>query len=133
MDWTNKLRQTEDSMANTLVSMDDLVDRSLVEADKGIAEIAERTAERVAEEAQEWRELATAPGAPAQWRPVVERVERGELDWADIAAGARSDDPDVAAAILASTAPQPEADADPDDNEDDDEDEPFGGPIMRRR
>jgi hypothetical protein len=129
MDWTNMLRQAEDSMMGALVSMDDLVNRSLVEADKRIAEIEARAAERAAEDAQAWRELATAPDAPPEWRPVVDRVDRGELAWAEIATGGRPNDPDVAAAILASTAPQPEADT----GEDYAEDEPFGGPILRRR
>lgn len=84
-----------------LDALDDLVDASLAAADRTIAEVQQRTEQRLAEEAEQWRAFATGPDAPAEWRRVAERVESSELRWHDLANGDLWTDPDVAAAMAA--------------------------------
>ena len=109
-----------------LDALDHMVDADLAAADRSVAEVQRGAERRLATEAEQWREFATRPEAPAQWRRVVERVESGELRWYDLADGRLWQDEDVAAAIAASHR-QRQPTPDPPDDDDD----MTGSPLRR--
>ncbi|TCP43917.1 hypothetical protein EV191_12071 [Tamaricihabitans halophyticus] len=56
----------------------------LAEVTEQVAENEAQDSKRTEEYVQSLREYAKGPDAPASWRHLAERIERGELDWQNI-------------------------------------------------
>lgn len=105
-----------------LDALDGMVDADLAAADRSMAEVQQRSEQRLHAEGARWREFATGPDASSEWRWVARRVESGDLTWYDLAAGYAWDDEAVAAAMATSPSALP---APPEDLDDELADSPL--------
>lgn len=96
-DWKSQaIRDAEAALEEAIGRAED----ALAEADRFSASIPESKLSQ--ERIQQIEELARAGGAPAEIRALQERIDAGDLSWADIAEGRGLDDPSVRQAFAAS-------------------------------
>lgn len=91
-----------DQMIQAERGLDDSVERAYREmyaADDLLDRIAADDQRRAIEWAQACRDYAHRDDVSPAWRDVIEKVDRGELTWHDIASGNAMDDPTLRAAI----------------------------------
>jgi hypothetical protein len=91
-----------DQMIRAERGLDDSVERAYREmyaADDLLDRIAADDQRRATEWAQACRDYAHRDDVSPVWKDVIEKVDRGELTWHDIASGSAMDDPTLRAAV----------------------------------